>query len=163
MGRIEDFTSFIQNNLFHKAVGIILNQLPDNGSNVANDGVDELKHHAELVSRKLSNFTVVFVDKIKSKFKMKFNVGKTLRRGTDVTRIGQQDDSSFYIDRKESKIVLALNKVKSNSIRVEQILSMAINENQWHSMPINGNHCGQIQVAIGNCNMSTTLPKNNGA
>ena len=124
----EDFTSFLRNNLFHKAVGIILNQLPDNGSNVANDGVDELKHHAELVSRKLSNFTVVFVDKIKSKFKMKFNVGKTLRRGTDVTRIGQQDDSSFYIDRKESKIVLALNKVKSNSIRVEQILSMAINE-----------------------------------
>jgi hypothetical protein len=29
--------------------------------------------------------------------------------------------------------------------------------------PINGSHSGHVQVMIGNCNMSTTLPKNNGA
>ena len=50
----------------------------------------------------------------------------SLSRGDDVTRAGHEDDNCFFVDNERCEIVLALDRVDNKLLRIEQILSAAL-------------------------------------
>ena len=53
---------------------------------------------------------------------------------------------------------MAIPKLIDESARLK-----TYSKNVYGSPPMNGIHFGHVQEAIGNCNISTTCPKKNGA
>lgn len=125
----------IKNTLFHKALGLILYQASSGESeNLSVDTelfnsshLSDLQNYAAFVSDTLSTFSVTLVKFIKGKYTLKCQFGQALNRGDDITRAGHKDDNCFFIDDEHQKIVLALDRVDNKLLRIEQILSAALN------------------------------------
>ena len=124
----------IKDTLFHKALGLILYQASSGETErlsmdtklFSRTHLSDLQNYAAFVSNTLSKFSVTLAKVIKCKYTLKFQFGGVLSRGDDVTRAGHEDDNCFFVDNERCEIVLALDRVDNKLLRIEQILSAAL-------------------------------------
>ena len=120
----EGATALLQNTTTHKAIVMILAQHDDDLNTMPrNLGSTD---HAEWIGQVLQAHRFAMVPTLRTRFVLQNTVG-SCKKGSDVTRVGHEEDGAFFVDPKLKLIYIAEKKL-SAALRLEQVVAMAVGQ-----------------------------------
>ncbi len=120
----ENATALLKDMITHKAIAMILLQSNNDSSSLrSNLGPNE---HAEWIGQILLAHKVVMIPTFRTRFVLQGTVG-LCKKGSDVTRVGYEEDGAFFVDSNSKNIYVSSNKL-SKALRLEQVVAMAVGQ-----------------------------------